>query len=342
MKNFKLILVSFAIIAIAAGCSGGGSSGGAPAVSKVTINSGNADAVAKGGMSSSQGMAKTGSTGATNAAKNATDASAAPGQSAMQLALAQFKRVQGLNITPAPASVVGTVSGFSPQIIMCTTSGSFTFDLVDTNNNTQFDIGDAISLTYSNCVEPNPAKSGATFTTNGAMTLTINASSGSGTAQDPLVASVTMGFTNFTNVDTAPTTPETVTISGALTLAITDNGTTLTATMTGTSFSMASTSDGTFTMNGSVVFSENITTLAYSFTVNMTTNSVALGGAIDITTTTPFTGTGTGNPTAGVMKISGANNSYITITANSDNTVTIVTYDGTQFLPAKTVGWDKV
>lgn len=345
-KNLYLASFYLGIAMLASGCGGGSSSSSntAPVASKVSINTTNADAVAKGGMSPSQTMAKTGS-GAAGAVGVMIE-SGAPKQSVMNIALAQVKRVEGLNIPTMPVSVAGVITNWTPIVTQCATSGSFTFDMVDTNNNTIFDSGDAITIAYSQCAEPNPAKIGSTITTTGTMSLTINASNGVAipSVGSPLIKSITLGFSGFSSVDTAPTTPETIALSGGITLATVDDGATLTGTMSGASFDMTSTADGAFTLKDfSISVSDTTSTGAYSFSVNMTTNCAALNGDIVITTTTPFTGTGTGNPTAGVMVISGANNSSVTITAKSDGaTVDITVNDGTNPPTTSNVTWDKV
>jgi hypothetical protein len=271
-----------------------------------------------------------------------------PKQTVLQIALAQLKRVQSFNPIAPPSGVAGVIPGYPMGPYNCTTSGSYVLDIQDTDNSGTFTVGDVFTMSFTACKEPNPAKAGSYITTNGSMSLTINSASGSGTANSPIVMSVTMSFNNFSTVDTAPTTPETITMSGDITLAINDNGTTLTAGMSGTSFSTNSTSDGAFSLkNYNISSSEDIASpFAYSYTVGMTTNCAALGGDIVISAPTPFTGSGTGNPTAGVMKISGDNNSYITLTANADGQhVLLEVNDGTsatQPVLSKTVTWDAI
>ncbi len=354
---------------MAAGCGGGGGSstpppsGGVPTAA-VTITPTNAAPVAKGAMTPSQTAVKTGSSGAT--AVGVVVQAGAPRSSVMDVALAQLKRVQGTKVPAAPAVVVGASLAPFPVTFGCgaysntstlnggtpnTTSGTVMMDIQGTNVNNVVNITSA-TLTYSSCVETNPAAIGATTTLNGSMTLSIGSMTGLGTSGSPLVESVSMSFSNFSSVDAIPGSPaNTLNMSGGMTMAISDNGTTLTATMSGTSFAMTSSVDGAFTMKNFLIVDTQDSPTAvtptgnYSFTVAMTTNCAALGGDIVITTTTPFTGTGTANPTAGVMKVSGANGSYLTITANANNTATVAVNDGTtatQPVSTQTLTWAQI
>lgn len=365
-RTHHIALISLCIAILASGCGGSGSSSpssSTPVASKVSINATNADAVAKGAMTPSQSVAKTGS-GAAGAVGVVIEPGA-PKQSVMSIALAQLKRVEGIKLPASSSGVTGVSIAPFPITFGCgiysTTStinggtvnpayGTMTLDLQDANINATFDAGDVAILAFSSCVEPNPAKAGATTTTNGSMSLAIDSQNGVGTTLSPLNESVSMSFNSFSIVDTAPTTPETITLNGGMTLATVNDGATLTSTMTGLSFGMTSSTDGVYTLKDfSISYSDDSVsatpTGAYSFSVNMTTNCAALNGDIVITTTTPFAaGTATGNPTVGVMTISGANNSSLTLTANANDTVTITVNDGTggaQPAP-KTVTWDQI
>ncbi|OFZ67659.1 MAG: hypothetical protein A2V79_10835 [Betaproteobacteria bacterium RBG_16_56_24] len=359
MKTIYLALISLGAAMLVAGC-GGGSSGAASSTTtasgKVTLTSVNAPDVAKGGMTTSQTTAKTGLGGASVVGVEVQPG--APRKSVMDIALAQFRRVKALKLPAAPDGVVGVSIAPFPIIFGCgayagtsdpaipgftttlnSTSGTMTIDLVDTNLDVTFNNGDVASITFASCVESNPVA--GTTTMNGGFSLTINSQTGGvlnantdmmeGTAGSPLVESVAMSFTNFTIVDTAPA--ETMTMNGGMTLSVTDNGTLLTATMSGTSFAMTSSTDGNFTMkNFSIAAtgdspSATLLTDDYSFSVTMTTNIADLGGDVDITTPTPFTGTGDYNPTAGVMLITGANGGTLTLTAQANGSAVAMVLD---------------
>jgi hypothetical protein len=67
----------------------------------------------------------------------------------------------------------------------------------------------------------------------------------------------------------------------------------------------------------------------YTYSLNMSLSLTSVG-IVEIATTTPFGGTGSGNPTTGSMKISGTKGTYVTMTANPDGlNVDLSVYDGT-------------
>ena len=345
--------------------------GGGTPTGTVQITATNGGAVAKGGMTPSQTMAKTGSGGA--AAVGVVVQPTPPKKSVLQVALSQLRLMEGKQFPAAPAGVIGvSVSPYFPVSVGCgpysntmsfatplpgvpntlnPASGVMAIDLIDNNTNGKFDLGDTASVTATNCVDTNPAAVGATEKTNGNLTMTVTAQSGGalnalgqpiGAASSPLAETVTMNFpgAGFSVADFYPATvsavaaTETITLSGGFTMSITDNGTLLTSTMTGTSFSTASLSspasptDGTDTMkNFNIVETEDANPCTvviatdcmgdYSFKiVTLTTSIPALGGDVVITTPTTFRGTGANEPTVGVMVITGAGGSTLTLTAN--------------------------
>jgi hypothetical protein len=67
----------------------------------------------------------------------------------------------------------------------------------------------------------------------------------------------------------------------------------------------------------------------YTYSLNMSLSLTSVG-IVEIATTTPFGGTGSGNPTTGSMKISGTKGTYVTMTANPDGQhADLSIYDGT-------------
>lgn len=152
---------------------------------------------------------------------------------------------------------------------------------------------------------------------------------GVGTPTTPLTAGFTMTFNSFKTKDIA--TNATDSINGNMTFTTSDDGTVTTGSMSGNSLVMVSSVDGTYQMsNYSITFSDDISTGAYSFAVTMTTADATMGGSVTLTTTTPFTGIGANDPTAGVMVITGASNSTLTLTALADGTTVtqVVDEDG--------------
>lgn len=309
-------------------CGGGDSStSSAPSVptAMVQITSANATSVAKGAVTPAQGMtqASSGTAGVIGVVAQPSGRS----HSVLDISLAKFAQVRGMQLAPA-SGVVGAIAGL-PLTLTCASGGTQTISAQDNNNNGTFDAGDVLTISASNCND-------GIATSNGSMTFAVTALSGAmggtGTASSPLTAAFKVTFSQYSTKDNA--TSATDTINGDIGFSTSDDGTNTTGTMSGTSLSMTSSVDGTFQMtNYAVSFTEAnfpTSTTPYSFTFNMTVASTVANGSVVITTPTAFTGAGTGDPTAGVMVITGANNSTLTLTASPDgiNVGMVVDEDG--------------
>jgi len=334
MKRIHLALVSSGVIWLVAGCGGGYSTAYTDTTiptAAVQITTANAPAVAKGAVAPAQSMTNTGSgmVGVVGVVAQTHMRS----RSIRDIALADFNRARGLKFSPAAAGAIASLT------LPCTTSGTVSVSFQDTDSSTTFTVGDVLIMAFNNCVEPTTATENGS-TTNGSMTFAITSANGplqfgaaTGTSGAPFTASFTLTFSYFTSKDNV--TNLTDSINGDISFSTSDNGTNTTGTMSGTSLRMDNSADGAFLMtNYSFSFTEaNVvtTTSPYSFSVNMTIASVVANGSVTITTPTPFTGQGGGNPTAGVMVITGANNSNLTLTALSDgvNVQLVVDEDGT-------------
>ncbi|MBI5889843.1 MAG: hypothetical protein HZB47_04100 [Nitrosomonadales bacterium] len=322
MKNFQLTLVPMGIALLVAGCGGGGSTssntGGGIPTAAVQITSSNATTVAKGAMTPSQSTAQTGSgmAGVVGVVVQPVTRS----RSIREIALAEFARARSMKFPPA--TVVGATQ---MSVSNCATSGTMTLTLNDANNSQTFDVGDSYTIAFSNCV-------GNGYTDNGSMTFSISSLSGgtgvagsTGTPQAPFVTAFTLTFNNYSSTYLSSTES----INGDISFSTSDDGTNTTATMYGTSLTVSSTAVGTSSMtNYSISYTganTPTTSTPYSFSVQMTVADSTMGGSVTISTPTAFTGVGISNPTAGQMVITGANNSTLTLTANSDGlTLTMV------------------
>jgi hypothetical protein len=314
MKKMHLALVYLAAALLAAGCGGGGGTTTTTIpTAAVQITPTNAPVVAKSANTSSQGMAKSGSSMA--GVVGVVAQSSVPTRSVLDISLAKFAQVRGMQLAPA-TGVVGVIAGY-PMTINCATAGSMTLDIQDGGIIGTIGAGDVLTMSFTNCNDGISTDSGSLAFTIGNLS---GAMGGTGSPSVPLTASFTLTFNQFSTRDNA--TGATDSINGDITLSTSDNGTNTTGTMSGSSLSMSSSVDGAFQMTSySISFTEaNVPTSStpYSFSFNMTTASVVANGSITITTTTPFTGMGAGDPTAGVMVITGASGSTLTLTANAD------------------------
>lgn len=320
MKSMRLALVYLGVAMLATGCGGGGgsSSGGSVSIptAAVQITQTNAAEVAKSANSSAQGMAKTGSSTAGIVGVVAQPSGFT--HSVLDISLAKFAKIRNLQLSQN-GGAVGVIAGF-PISGPCAVSGTMSMDINDANNNGTVDSGDTITMSLNQCDD------GLGTVDNGSMSFSISGLSGplggTGTPSAPLTASFTLTFSNLSSYDQA--TMATDTINGDITFSTSDDGTNTTGIMYGTSLSMSNSVDGAFLItNYNISFTEaNVTgpSSPFSFSFSMTTASTIAGGSVTITTSPAFTGFGNGNPTAGQMVITGANNSTLTMTAQSDGT----------------------
>jgi hypothetical protein len=312
MRTTKFFLAALFSVAIAS-CGGGGGSSSTVNIptAAVKITTSNAAAVAKASITPTQGVVNTGS-GQAGVVGVVTQASG-HSLSVLDISLAEFNRARSLKFSPAVAGVIPSVT------LYCTTSGTVTGSVQDLDSSGTFTVGDILTMTFHNCVEP--TVSGGSNTTNGIATFSITAASNTlGQNITPFSAAFTLTFSNFTSKDNVTNIIDT--INGDISFSTNNDGTNTTGMMSGASLRMDSSVDGSFLLtNYNFSFTEaTVVTLTspYSYSVNMTVASTVANGSVTITTTTPFTGVGVSDPTAGVMVITGANNSTLTLTSNAD------------------------
>jgi hypothetical protein len=317
-----------------AGCGGGGSnSGGGVTVptAAVQITSSNANAVVTGTSGSSQIMvASHTATAPSTVPVGLVVKSSGSIRSVLDISLAEFARSRDL-VSRLPSVVTGASSSNTYQCKTAgssTGSGTFSVNYIDAAPVGTYGAGDTLTLSYNNCMF-----SGTTATFNGSGTFAIGSLSTS-------AYSFTLTYVNYSIVDSTGSLNET--INGDLTLSANNSGTVWAYSVFGTSLEMNLSYSGTtnhfkvWAPTGSITNKYDISYLdqysagTYDYAVNMSVATTGMGGSVSIVTQPDFTGTGTGNPTAGSMKATGANGSYVTITANADGLHADVTvFDGT-------------
>lgn len=333
-------------IGLLAGCGGSGSSSSntkSPAT--ISINASNSDSVAKGAVTS-QSVANTGSSSASTVKAASLIADSTQQYSALSLALDHLKKAQSL---PFPSSSGARAVAGWPLTLDCATGGTaapgktsniVTYDIIDADSSGALSIGDTFSVNYAACTI------GATaITMNGGTTLKFDAyhpsATSPATASDPDSGSITLGYSSFTIANSS--TAVTIGFNGSMTMSYSYNGTLLSASMTGASFTASNNTVGSVTFtNFNLTSTVTSTTGTFSadMSISMTPAGSSTAGTINVSTPTTFSGPVGGNPTSGQMRIDGANGSYITITAGS-STVTIVVYDGTT-TTTTTKPWDQI
>lgn len=330
MKSFGLIVTTL-LLAMLSACGGSGSSSGSskPAAS-IAITSSNADQLATSAMTANS-SAQTGTTTANSAKSAGLVADGSNPQSAMNFAINRFFEAENLSF---PASnTTKTVSGY-PKTYSCSTSGTYQVDITDADNSGTFTVGDSVVFTYSSCVASG-------VTTTGGFSLKLNSySKGTPSASDPENVSATLTYNNLS----IATSTDTIKFNGDMTLSFTYDGTTVSASLSGSSYTVSSTNAGSVTFSN-FSFKGSVNSTTWTSSVDLSIKVTPTGGTegtLNISTPTTFSGPKGGNPTSGQMKIEGANGSYITITANADGVhADIEIYDGTT-KTTKQVTWDKL
>ncbi len=331
MKYLSLA-VSILVAALLSACGGGGSSSGSskPAAT-VSITASNADQVAKSAMTANS-SAQTGTTTANTAKAAGMVADGSNPQSAMNFAINRFFETQ--NLTFPASNTTKAVSGY-PKTYNCSTSGTYQVDITDADNSGTFTVGDSAVYTYTDCVA-------GTVTTKGSFSLKVNSYSSPSvpTSSNPESVSATLTYNNLS----VATAKDTVTFNGDMTLSFTYDGTTVSASLSGSSYTVSSVNAGSVTFSN-FSFKGSVNATTWTSSVDLTIKVTPTGGTegtINISTPTAFSGAKGGNPTSGQMKIEGANGTYIIITANADGVhADIEIYDGTT-KTTKQLTWDQL
>jgi hypothetical protein len=338
---FSISILLATLLAACGGGSSSSSSGGGKPPATIAITTANANSVSKGAMTS-QSAADTSSTTATNSLKSAGSIPFKLG--ALSIALQNTQLAQALPFPAAntPKAVSGYPKKFDCATDTVTTNSNniYTVNITDADNNGSLSIGDTVSVTYTNCVP----STNANATMNGTSSLTFNSvHAGQSTPSDPLSLSLTVSYSSLTVAYTTPS--ETDSLNGSMTFSYSWDGTTLTAGMSGPSFTVTDSNVGSVnSSNFSIVetISASIWTYSNDQTITMTPNG-GTSGTVNISTPTKFSGPLGGNPTSGQLRIDGANGTYITITANSNGTdATVVVYDGTTTTTNPAVPWSQI
>ncbi|MFQ5468685.1 MAG: hypothetical protein ACE5EH_00115 [Gammaproteobacteria bacterium] len=192
----------------------------------------------------------------------------------------------------------------------CDISGTIDMDWNDADNNLVFSANDTFTITFNNCVD-------ATSTANGTASLT-----GFNLTGDPslpgTIWSMTSTFT-FTNLQITEA-GETISTNGSMRFnSASTNGALETATITTSSLTITDGSETVILDNLTIDTTLDTNTLATTLTFNGVVDS-SIDGRVTVTTITTLQGLDTDDyPGTGAIKVSGANNTSVTLTA-VDNT----------------------
>jgi len=207
-----------------------------------------------------------------------------------------------------PLIASGQFSGVTGIVVsgndVCTNGGTFSFSLDDVDNSSTISSGDTMSVSFVNCNE-----AGSILT--GGIALTGLVVSG-----DVLTFPYTLQFTMRMKKLKAQENGQTDIANGAATYSESStDGVVTTSRLSGPSIQYTS-AGVTATITGFQIDStDDAGTGAYTFNVTATVSSPSMGGSATIVTNTTFQGNGSGNPSVGQAKATGANNSSVTLTA---------------------------
>lgn len=304
MHVFKPVSFLMAGALMLVGCGGGGDGGGERVVTDLAaISAQNAADAAATGYDTSQSVLRVGAIGGLLV----TSSGGRTGFNLAAFLRMQLQRITGTVAQPYSYEAAAVITHEQA----CTGGGTATYSLNDVDGNLAASTGDTLSITFANCVE-----SGLTY--NGDLSLTEFTLSGD-PAAGPYSMGATFAFTNFH----AAGAGESHSIAGAYGYSeATADNVVYTANVTIGSLSytgMDGTESSTYTFtNFSASGTNNLATGAYTFSSEGKVDDSTLGGSITIATVTEFAGVAPGDPTSGVMKVTGAANSSVTLSAMSD------------------------
>lgn len=301
--RFGIVLFSAALVACGGG--GGGSSGsGTPSASatSVAITSANANQVASDAFAATN-FAVSGANTATDLVAFAVGSASNPSFNLRSFADDYLQRLRSRS-----SSQMVTVQAVYTDPYVCSGGGSYADVWNDADNDLTDSAGDSYSTTYNNCVE-------AGITTNGAVSASLVSFSGS--VFGDYTMSGTFGFDNLS----VSYTGFSFNMNGGMSYSASRTGTNASATVSIPSLVITEPSGSATIANATLQYSQNETTLAYSYSISATVSSTAAGGQVTVTTLAPFTGTGTGYPVSGSVRMTGAAGSSVTLTATGGGNV---------------------
>ena len=302
-RIFKLSVL-LSLVSLVAACGGGGGGGSAsatpPPVSTgaVAITAANA-ATAAGAVDNSLVFATGAGTQAASAPTAAVVTVTGNQFNIIEFSNSVFETIDSLKSQLTP-TVIGAIITRSSA---CSGGGSIDVAHDDIDNNGVLSTGDTLTLLFNSCV-----RSGITI--SGGLSV-----SGFTSVKPSTAAFTTTGkisFNSFAYSDGATSG----TMNGTINFSVsTSDGNVVNSTISNGSLAVAKTG-ATLTLSGySINQTNNKSTGAYTLSASGTVTSSALGGTVTFTTTTPYQGTGTANPSSGAIKITGAGSSSVTVTA---------------------------
>jgi len=241
---------------------------------------------------------------------------------------------------PDPTSV--TASAIETDTISCA-SGQIAVTADDADDNGVMSAGDSASFVIEDCQDDSLGG-----TVSGSLTIEIDSVSGGvATWTPPYSVGVTSQFTDFAITETLDGQSATLTIDGDMALtASTDDDVQFSSSVSGTSLQAVETgpaADSRTLRDYAFSLATNTDSGAYTLDGHGDIRTDLLGGSVHFATTTPYSGVESENfPNGGVMTVTGASDSRLTITVLNATQVRLATdEDGDGVTDATaTVLWD--
>lgn len=303
-----LLLSASALLSACGGGSGGGDA--VTASAPVAVTSANASDVAAAGVNAADGL-----TGSTSGILGVVPAAVGAGHATDVNVVATL--IDSVRRAPQAGD-----SGVHPAAVFNQTdscdSGSISLRFNDADNDQQLSTGDSVTLSANNCVSSGVSLDGA---------ISMNSLVVSG---DPLAPPYSLQFSLQTNGFTVSAGGETVSIRGSGTIAESgSDAVTTTSSFTGSGIEVTASGE-TLTLTGyQITETHNAATGAYSYAIDATISSSALGGSVQVSTDVALSGVGAFDPDAGQIHCVGAGNSSATLTVvDSVNVQIAVDEDG--------------
>jgi len=241
-------------------------------------------------------------------------------QNAQQVAMQGVGAVDLLGELAGLAQGLAGSIGTEAQQVPCD-SGNVMVNIVDAVPQNVLSTGDSVTVTYNGCVIGG-------LTLNG--TVSVSATEITGTEPGPFSYSITANFQGLTAVIGGAM----FSINGGFTVdASTEDAETYLLAVHGDYFSAYAGAGGqAFSgtlRNFRLELSENQTSGVYVMSLDAEVSGSELGGTVTYETTTPFSGTGEGDPGTGEMKVTGAEGGSVTLIAlNETNVQLLLDLDG--------------
>jgi len=231
-----------------------------------------------------------------------------PRPSLSSLVVAQVAAIAG-NAQQLASPATGAVTSAT---VNCSSGGSMGVSFNDADSSTTLTAGDTLAITFNGCAEQGE-------TLAGSLGVTVQALTG---IPGSTAWSTTLGIT-FNNT-TATGGGLASSFTGSPTLTYSVAGTTETTDLSGASSLSGTHAGNSFVLsNFTIHLTQNTATNAYTLSIGGTFASSLLTGSVTMATPTPFAGNGSGHPSSGVLKLTGAGGSSVTLTALDSTNVTL-------------------